>query len=359
MFLSSSEIDNLKKESIIQLSRKRRISMKEITRSICEQLKTVNHDGNQVTKTFEVNKLYGMFFSDHSFQFAVDTLLPKSTYERMLYSAFGDVPLLPYTSVTLSWDDAWRDEVFMPVGEDAAIVVRGSKMIPSHLITGGQISFEDLVKAYYAVVEVVASDPSFLDDEFKCWQKYSKRNPLITTINLALKDSYGVCPIPPKKPFSRFRLCQEKNAGKLVSVENLYGLFADNRSFTFAIEKHRYDERYQLLSPFTDEPVMREHRGTVRGYHGLIENNILSRKIAIEAPKLIPPQLLSTTTIDRETLLEIQGKIKDLVDQYPELLNPYFPVYKRPDDNVDILTTIGKWLSSSRKESPSEKQYHK
>lgn len=333
--------------------------MKEITRFIGDQLKTVSHDGSQITKTFEVNKLYGMFFSDHSFQFAVDTLLPNSTYERILCSAFGEVPLLPYTSVTLSWDDAWRDEVFMPVGEDAAIVIRGSKIIPSHLITGGQISFEDLVKSYYAVVEVIASNSSFLDDEFKCWQKYSKQNPLISTINLALKDSYGVCPIPPKKVFSRFKLFPTKKEENLVDVENLYGLFADNSTFTFAIEKHRYDERYQLLSPFTDEPVMREYRGTVRGYHGLIENNILSRKMAVEAPKLIPPQLLSTASIDRTTLLEIQGRIKDLVDQYPELLSPYFPVYKRPDESVDIIAVIGNCLASSRKESPDEKQYRK
>ncbi len=300
-----------------------------------------------------------MFFSDYSFQFVVDTLLPKSTYERCLFSAFGNFRLLNYTNLSLSWDDAMRDEVFMPIGEEAVIAVRGSTLIPSHFVTNGHIIFENLVRAHYAIISVIASDSSFLDFYFSRWLEYKKNNSLVPTINLHLKDSYRIrIPQAPNSLQSKLKLRRDKMDGKIVSIENLYGVFSDKREFTFATEKEKYGGRYGLYSAFNENLVALENFGAPKRYKEFVENSCLARKIALVSTKIIPSQLLSEDTIEKDTLLNVQQKIRALISQYPELLDAYFPTTKKP--TTDILTAISNWKPGVCRENKSskEKQYH-
>ncbi len=332
--------------------------MGEITSVIKEQLKTVVPSNENAVKSFEVNKLYALFFSNHSFQFAVDTLLPRSTYKRTLNSAFGNFDLLGYTDSYSSWDNSWQDETLLVAGGEGAIAVKATSLLPSHLIVDGKISFENLLAAHYTIVSAIASNPSFLDFYFRNWSEYKKKNPLITTINLALKDSYKIRLVQ-KSWKSRFKLCRDNIEGKSIKIGNLYGLFTEFQEFTFAQEFPRCDNTYRLCSAFSDDYLLPAYEGSIRGKNGFI-----ARKLVIESPKLLPPQILTVDTVDKDTLFQIQQQIRNIINQNPELLDAYFPKYDTSNGgSIDnLLSAISHWrasMFSKEEKSEKEKQYHK
>ncbi len=309
-----------------------------------------NVASNPVGREYKGNDLLAVFSTDYTFVIAYTEVESPiySSWKFNLRGIYGNSlidravdPINPdYMKASLRW---YKGFTTSDVTTKTYLAIDITELVPSNFLHRGMIYDGDLLKLHHEVMHVLSMQPEIIDF-IGASILGIKKNDLFSGIY----DTIGGIPAISKWPqvsSGNFGFTSMRNYSPYANeldTSSILGLFHKNGRFEFVVTEYGQTKDYRasagyrercfwyLRNALTQRIIARTREENARTPKQIPiwcrEEKDDNLGMAIAASKIIPPQAIRCSRfISVDNLKRIENSINCLLEDRPELLEPFFP----------------------------------